>query len=97
MAKRCMQINFGCLNALITVLLSILSRRIKKKPNRNHKLLYEFDWVSRLDVLTWCRTANTKNFNYIAVKKMAQEEGFEPPTNRLTADCSTTELLLNKK
>jgi hypothetical protein len=26
---------------------------------------------------------------------MAQEEGFEPPTNRLTADCSTTELLLN--
>ncbi len=28
--------------------------------------------------------------------KMAQEEGFEPPTNRLTADCSTTELLLNR-
>ncbi len=28
--------------------------------------------------------------------KMAQKEGFEPPTNRLTADCSTTELLLNK-
>jgi hypothetical protein len=28
---------------------------------------------------------------------MAQEEGFEPPTNRLTADCSTTELLLNNK
>jgi soluble lytic murein transglycosylase-like protein/TolA-binding protein len=27
---------------------------------------------------------------------MAQEEGFEPPTNRLTADCSTTELLLNR-
>ena len=27
--------------------------------------------------------------------KMAQEEGFEPPTSRLTAGCSTTELLLN--
>ena len=27
---------------------------------------------------------------------MAQEEGFEPPTNRLTADCSTTELLLKR-
>ena len=27
---------------------------------------------------------------------MAQEEGFEPPTSRLTAGCSTTELLLNK-
>ena len=27
--------------------------------------------------------------------EMAQEEGFEPPTNRLTADRSTTELLLN--
>ena len=26
---------------------------------------------------------------------MAQEEGFEPPTSRLTAGCSTTELLLN--
>lgn len=26
---------------------------------------------------------------------MAQEEGFEPPTKRLTAACSTTELLLN--
>ena len=26
---------------------------------------------------------------------MAREEGFEPPTNRLTADCSTTELLPN--
>ena len=29
--------------------------------------------------------------------KMAQEEGFEPPTSRLTAGCSTTELLLNIK
>ncbi len=28
--------------------------------------------------------------------EMAREEGFEPPTNRLTADCSTTELLPNK-
>ncbi len=28
---------------------------------------------------------------------MAQEEGFEPPTSRLTAGCSTTELLLNIK
>ena|GEM_PF-2106344 len=28
---------------------------------------------------------------------MAQEEGFEPPTSRLTAGCSTTELLLNSK
>jgi hypothetical protein len=28
---------------------------------------------------------------------MAQEEGFEPPTSRLTAGCSTTELLLNAK
>ena len=27
---------------------------------------------------------------------MAQEEGFEPPTSRLTAGCSTTELLLNR-
>ncbi len=27
--------------------------------------------------------------------KMAQEEGLEPPTKRLTAACSTTELLLN--
>ena len=26
---------------------------------------------------------------------MAQEEGFEPPTKRLTAACSTTELLLS--
>ena len=26
---------------------------------------------------------------------MAQEEGFEPPTSRLTAGCSTAELLLN--
>lgn len=26
---------------------------------------------------------------------MAQEEGLEPPTERLTAACSTTELLLN--
>jgi DNA invertase Pin-like site-specific DNA recombinase len=29
-------------------------------------------------------------------EKMAQEEGFEPPTKRLTAACSTAELLLNK-
>ena len=28
---------------------------------------------------------------------MAQEEGFEPPTSRLTAGCSTTELLLNRR
>lgn len=28
---------------------------------------------------------------------MAQEEGFEPPTKRLTAACSTTELLLSSK
>ncbi len=28
-------------------------------------------------------------------KKMAPEEGFEPPTNWLTANCSTTELLRN--
>jgi hypothetical protein len=28
---------------------------------------------------------------------MAQEEGFEPPTSRLTAGCSTTELLLNSR
>ena len=27
---------------------------------------------------------------------MAQEEGFEPPTKRLTAACSTAELLLNE-
>ena len=27
--------------------------------------------------------------------QLAQEEGFEPPTSRLTAGCSTTELLLN--
>ena len=31
-----------------------------------------------------------------AFKLMAQEEGFEPPTSRLTAGCSTTELLLNR-
>ncbi len=28
--------------------------------------------------------------------KMAPEEGFEPPTQRLTAACSTTELLRNE-
>ncbi len=28
--------------------------------------------------------------------KLAQEEGFEPPTSRLTAGCSTTELLLKR-
>ena len=27
---------------------------------------------------------------------MAPREGFEPPTDRLTADCSTTELPRNK-
>ena len=42
----------------------------------------------------------TKNpSNYLELpgssNKLAQEEGFEPPTSRLTAGCSTTELLLN--
>ncbi len=30
-------------------------------------------------------------------KKMAPKVGFEPTTNRLTADCSTTELLRNNE
>lgn len=30
-------------------------------------------------------------------EKVAPEEGFEPPTNRLTADCSTAELLRNSR
>jgi hypothetical protein len=33
---------------------------------------------------------------HVVGEEMAQEEGFEPPTKRLTAACSTTELLLNK-
>jgi hypothetical protein len=34
--------------------------------------------------------------NFPINKKMAPQVGLEPTTDRLTADCSTTELLRNK-
>lgn len=59
------------------------------RKNKNPSKMVTSAGVSRLDDdAKCCITANAI--------KMAQEEGFEPPTNRLTADCSTTELLLNR-
>jgi hypothetical protein len=38
---------------------------------------------------------NTKSPNFSVDPKMAPEVGLEPTTDRLTADCSTIELLWN--
>jgi hypothetical protein len=71
---------------------TFVPQRRNKKPQLNGTAVKAgsyVSWGSRLDdYANGCFTRPTLN--------MAQKEGFEPPTNRLTADCSTTELLLNR-
>ena len=68
-------------------------KKLKKSQNSNHEM--GFDYKDLMEQNLTFPYENIRSSFKLSLKALINtpQVGFEPTTNRLTADCSTTELL----